>query len=384
MQERKFTEVYEIDDYEILTDSGWQDVVRIGKTVEYRVWEISTGKRSLLCADDHILFNEKVEEVFAKDLKVGNFVMTESGIEEITVARDLGYDVEMYDLEVDHEDHRYYTNGFLSHNTLWICHIATSLLMSGHNVLYVSAEMSEEMIGKRMDANLLDYTMDNLDIKLDKKEYFNKVKELYGKTTGRMKIVEYSPGACNALTLRNLLQEYKLKDSFVPDVVILDYLNLFGSFRLPSHAMQNSYLWVKSVAEEFRGLARELNFSCIAPTQTNRSGVDAGQDTDMGDTAESFGLPMTADWMGAIIQNDELFRLCKYLLKTLKTRFGENINEVLTVGVNRSHMRLYDLPEDQQELPLHVKDMLKQQAEEIKLKKDKEASEDLSMNFKFS
>lgn len=267
--------------------------------------------------------------------------------------------------------------------TLWTCHWACALAANGYNVLYISGEMAEEMIAQRLDANILDMPMDDLGMDLDRKSYLKKVRAAYENTTGRLKIKEYSAGACNALHIQNLLNEYKLKDDFVPDVIICDYLNLFASFRLPAAAMSNTYLYTKSVAEELRGLGRENNCAIVAPTQTNRSGASAGESTDMGDTADSFGLPMTADWMGAIIQNEELFELGKYLLKTLKSRFGDNINTIYTVGVTRSHMRLYELPEEQHEIPQHMKDMLAVQAASQKANKDKDAMNDLAMSMNF-
>ena len=265
--------------------------------------------------------------------------------------------------------------------TLFLCHHAASLIKNGYNVLYVSGEMDENLIAQRIDANLLDLQMDDFNLDLDRKDYLKRVRDLYGKVQGRLKIKEYSPGACNALHLKTLLQEYKLKDDFVPDVVILDYINLFSSYRLPAAAMSNTYLYTKTVTEEMRGLAREFNYSCISATQTNRGGADAGDSTDMSDTADSYGLPMTVDGLYAIIQNEELFKLGKYLTKVLKSRFGDNINEIYSLGVTRSHMRLHDLEEDQQELPQHIKDQLAYQAQKDREKKNTEATEDIGMKF---
>jgi replicative DNA helicase len=265
--------------------------------------------------------------------------------------------------------------------TLWLCDQAVSLMKSGLNVLYVTGEMAEELIGQRLDANILNYEMGELGLELGKKEYLSRVRDLYSKTAGRLKIKEYSPGACNALSLQTLIQEYKLKEDFMPDVIILDYINLFGSFRLPAHAMSNTYLYTRTVTEEMRGLAREIGAVMISATQTNRDGAEQGENTGMGDTADSYGLPMTVDWMGAIIQNDELFRMMKYLLKCIKSRFGDNINSVYTVGVDRSHMKLYELPEEEHELPQNIKDHLAYQAAMAKAQKNNEAIEDLTLNF---
>lgn len=381
-QGKKFTEVKNIADYEVLTDTGWEDIKKSGKTIPYVIWRVETESgRFLECADTHILFTENLEEVFVSDIKIGDLVMTEDGAERVKKIDIKNKKIEMYDLELEEGNHRYFTNGFLSHNTLYLCHMATALTRAGYNVLYVSGEMDENLIAQRIDANILDMSMDEFNLELEKKAYLKKIRDVYTKVSGKLKIKEYSAGACNALHLKNLLQEYKLKDGFEADVVILDYINLFSSFRLPASAMSNSYLYVKTVAEEMRGLAREFNYSCISATQTNRGGADAGDSTDMSDTADSYGLPMTVDGLYAIIQNEELFNAGKYLNKVLKSRFGDNINTIYTCGVDRKHMRLLDLPEDQQELPQHIKDQLNWQAQKDREKKDKEATEDIGMTF---
>jgi KaiC/GvpD/RAD55 family RecA-like ATPase len=377
--------------------------------------------------DDDLLFNET--EKFAQDMafenvlkKAVDIVMDENSEKNITkgslpdLFRDalsisfsisLGHDyfrdaIDRYEFYTNEEEliafdvdalNKAFNNGLRRKSiscllgrtnigkTLWLCHIATDLTRSGYNVLYVSGEMDENLIAQRIDANFLDMAMDNFNLELDRKSYLKKIRNVYEKVSGKLKIKEYSAGACNALHLKNLLQEYKLKDGFEPDVIILDYINLFSSFRLPAAALSNSYLYVKSVAEEMRGLAREFNCACLTATQTNRGGSESGNETDMSDTADSYGLPMTVDGLYAIIQNEELFKIGKYLLKVLKTRYGDNINEIYTLGVDRSHMRLQDLPEDQQELPQHLKDELNWQAQKAREKKDREATEDIGMKF---
>ena len=385
--QRKFIEQYDVSDYEILTDSGWCDIAKSLKTVPYQVYEIKTELFELRAAGKHIIFDENLDEVFVEELVVGDVIQTIEGPEPITFITETLAEESMYDLQLSESSNkRYYTSGILSHNTnigktLYLCHMATALTRAGYYVLYVSGEMDENLIAKRIDANFLDMSMDDFNLELDRKPYLKKVRELYSKVSGKLKVKEYSAGACNALHLKNLLQEYKLKDNFVADVVILDYINLFASFRLPASAMANSYLYVKSVAEEFRGLAREFNFACVSATQTNRGGAEAGDSTGMDDTAESYGLPMTVDGLYAIIQNEELFTMGKYLNKVLKSRYGDNINEIYTCGVDRKHMRLMDLPENQQELPQHVKDQLSWQAQKDRAKKDDNATSDIGMTF---
>ncbi len=290
--QRKFVEKFNVSNYEILTDTGWVDVKKTLKTIPYEVYEMSTENFELRCAGKHILFDSNLNEVFVEDLNVGDLVFTIDGPEHITQIKRTYESESMFDLQLSNDSNkRYYTNGFLSHNTnvgktLFLCHIATALTRLGYNVLYVSGEMDENLIAQRVDANFLDMPMNDFNLDMDKKSYLKKIRNVYEKVSGKLKIKEYSAGACNALHLKNLLQEYKLKDGFEADVVILDYINLFSSFRLPASAMANSYLYTKSVAEEMRGLAREFNFACVSATQTNRGGADAGNETDMSDTAD--------------------------------------------------------------------------------------------------
>jgi len=254
--------------------------------------------------------------------------------------------------------------------SLWLVHLACSFLKIGKNVLYVSAEMSESMITKRADANLLDVSLNEFTDVLDKKQYLSKIKELHSKTQGKLIVKEYATGSANANHIKNLLNEIQTKRGFLPDVVILDYLNIFSSSRLGAAAASNSYQYIKSIAEEFRGVAVMFDISIITATQTNRGGSSQGSDTDMTSTSESFGLPMTLDWMGAIIQTPELFEQNKYVLKVLKSRYNDNINAVYTIGVDRPKMKLINLEDSDQEIPIHIKDKLKQEQH----KKDNEES----------
>lgn len=262
--------------------------------------------------------------------------------------------------------------------TLILCHHAACFLKQGKNVLYISGEMSEDMITKRIDANLLDINMNEINKNLDKKMFLSRVKDLCLKTQGKLIVKEYPAGTANANHIKNLINEVKLKRGFVPDVVILDYLNLFGSSRLKSEASANSYHYIKSVAEELRGVAVTFNLAMISATQTNRTGSQQTSDLNMETaTSESYGLPMTVDAMIGIVQTPELFEQNKYVIKLLKSRFNDNINAVYTIGVDRPHMRLINLNESQQEIPLHIKDSLKRQQRE-------EEEREISEGFDFS
>jgi replicative DNA helicase len=241
--------------------------------------------------------------------------------------------------------------------SLVLCHLAASLLRAGKNVLYITGEMSEKMIGKRVDANLLDMDVNELGPTLDKGAFLGGIKEIFKKTQGKLITKEYPAGVANANHIKNLLNEIKQKRGFVPDVIVLDYLNLFGSSRLGNNAMANSYSYVKAVAEEMRGLAVLYDLALITASQINRSNAN-NSDVDMTGTSESFGLPMTCDWMAAIIQTPELFEQLKFIFKNLKSRYNSNINQVVTVGVDYGKMRLVNLGEADQEIPVSVRDAL--------------------------
>lgn len=247
--------------------------------------------------------------------------------------------------------------------TLVLCDNAAQLVAAGLNVLYISGEMAETMISKRVDANLLDIDMDNLSSKVDKRQFMTGIKDLYEKSCGRLIVKQYPAGTANIHHIRALIQEIKLKKDITIDAIVLDYLNLFASTRLPASAATNTYLYVKFVAEEFRGLCVDLNIPCITATQINRGGANAAPDAvDMTGISDSFGIAMTADWMAAIIQTPELFEQSKYLMKVIKSRFGDNINGIYTIGVERSKMRLHDLEESERAVPIHIKDQLAAQA----------------------
>ena len=260
--------------------------------------------------------------------------------------------------------------------TIWLCHLAASFLRSGKNVLYVSAEMSEDMISKRIDANLLDIPMGEINEHLSKKTYLSKVKDVLTKTEGKLIVKEYATGSANSNHVKNLINEIKMKRGFTPEILILDYLNIFASSRLASSAALNSYSYIKSISEEFRGLGTDMNLAVISATQTNRSGSKETTDIGMDATADSFGLPMSVDYLGAILQTTELFEENKYLLKNLKSRYGDNINTVYTLGVDRPKMRLLNLEDSEQELPKSVKDRLKYEQD-----KQDEIDDSLQLDF---
>ena len=225
--------------------------------------------------------------------------------------------------------------------SLFMCHAASNWLTQGKNVLYITLEMAEERIAERVDANLFDVTIDDLHA-MPKDMYDNKVSKLQKKTIGQLIIKEYPTASAHSGHFRALLNELSLKKTFKPDVVFIDYLNICASSRFKGGNI-SSYFYIKAIAEELRGLAVEFDVPIFSATQTTRSGFTS---TDIGleDTAESFGLPATADFMFALISNDQLDQLNQLKVKQLKNRFGDpSMNRSFIIGVDRSKMRLFDV-----------------------------------------
>tara|TARA_X000001036_G_scaffold354164_1_gene335667 strand:+ start:6073 stop:7440 length:1368 start_codon:yes stop_codon:yes gene_type:complete len=234
--------------------------------------------------------------------------------------------------------------------SLFMCHIAAAALTEGQNVLYITMEMAEERIAERIDANLLNVPIDQLD-KMSKDMFTTKVADLARKTTGKLIIKEYPTGAAHSGHFRALLNELKLKKQFVPNIIFIDYLNICSSSRMKGlGGAINSYSYIKAIAEELRGLAVEFELPIFSATQTNRSGY-SNSDVGLEDTSESFGLPATADLMFALITSEELDKMGQLMVKQLKNRYNDpTAYRRFVVGVDRSKMRLYDIEENQQTL----------------------------------
>ena len=230
--------------------------------------------------------------------------------------------------------------------SLFMCHVAAGALAQGHNVLYITMEMAEERIAERIDANLLNVPIDQLE-NLSKDMFTDKVSQIAAKTQGKLIIKEYPTGQAHSNHFRALLNELKLKKNFVPELIFIDYLNICASSRMKGMGGAiNSYSYIKSIAEELRGLAVEFNVPIMSATQTTRSGY-SNDDVGLEDTSESFGLPATADLMFALISNDELNNLGKIMVKQLKNRYNDPTKyNRFTLKVDRSKMRLEDDTED--------------------------------------
>lgn len=227
--------------------------------------------------------------------------------------------------------------------SLFMCHIAANALVQGRNVLYITMEMAEERIAERIDANLLNVPIDQID-NLSSSMLTSKVGDIAAKTNGKLIIKEYPTGAANTSHFRALLNELKLKKNFVPDIIFIDYLNICASARMKGMGGSiNSYTYIKAIAEELRGLAVEFNLPIMSATQTTRSGYSSS-DPGLEDTSESFGLPATADLMFALVSSEELVAQGQIMVKQLKNRYNDpNKDKRFVIGVDRSRMKLYDV-----------------------------------------
>ena len=342
--------------YEVEVDSpdGYVPVnffINKGMYEEYEL--LMMGGNKVSCNESH-LFETTEGWISAKEMEQSNLIyklITNEGIKIGRVYKN-NKQIPIVDINVNHQNHRYYTNGVSSHNTgvgksLFMCHVAASVLLQGRNVLYITLEMAEERIAERIDANLLNVPIQDIG-DLPKQMFENKVTSLAKKTQGTLIIKEYPTASAHSGHFKSLLNELALKKSFKPDIIFIDYLNICASSRFKGGSNINSYTLVKSIAEELRGLAVEFNVPIMSATQTTRSGFGSS-DVELTDTSESFGLPATADLMFALISTEELEELGQILVKQLKNRYNDpTIHKRFVVGIDRAKMRLYDVEQSAQ------------------------------------
>lgn len=343
--------------YEVEVDSpdGFVSVSMFVDKGEWDEYQLTLRDGRVVRVNENHLFETADGWVYAKDMYRGKFpsylVLTDTGWVDGRVTK-TGNKIPIVDIQVEHENHRYYTNGISSHNTgvgksLFMCHVAAAALMQSKNVLYITMEMAEERIAERIDANLLNMTMDELGT-CDRDIYQTRIGKLIKKSAGKLIVKEYPTASGHAGHFKALLEELKTKRNFAPDLIVVDYLNICASSRLKHGTGVNSYTYVKSIAEELRGLAQEYNVPLLTATQTTRGGYD-NTDVDLTDTSESFGLPATADLMFALISTEELENLNQIMVKQLKNRYNDpSYYKRFVIGVDRSRMKLYDVEESAQ------------------------------------
>ena len=291
-------------------------------------FDVSIGHDYFLNADDRFDFYHRKEEHIPFDLQYFNEI-TKGGLVRKTLNIALA--------------------GTGVGKSLFMCHCAANNLTQGKNVLYITMEMAEEKIAERIDANLLNVTVDELSI-IPKDVYDKKINRVKEKTVGKLIVKEYPTASAGSSHFRHLLNELRIKRNFVPDVIYIDYLNICSSSRIKSGANVNSYTYIKAIAEELRGLAVEFNVPVVSATQTTRGGY-GNSDVELTDTSESFGLPATADLMFALISTEDMEALGQLMVKQLKNRYNDpTINKRFVVGIDRAKMRLYNVEQSAQTL----------------------------------
>ena len=287
------------------------------------------GHDYLVDADDRFDFYHTVEEKIPFDLEFFNRI-TKGGLPPKTLNIALA--------------------GTGVGKSLFMCHMAANCLSMGKNVLYITLEMAEERIAERIDANLMNISMEDLH-DLPKSMYDNKIAKIIKSTSGKLIVKEYPTASAHTGHFRGLIKELAIKKSLKPDIVFVDYLNICASTRYKGQSNVNSYMYIKAIAEELRGLAVEINVPIMSATQTTRSGF-TNSDIGLEDTSESFGLPATADLMFALISNEELDELNQIAVKQLKNRYNDlTVNKRFVIGIDRAKMQLFDIkPEEQDDL----------------------------------
>lgn len=341
-----------LGDYDVEIDSP-DGYVPVSRFVDKGMWDeyvVDYADKSISVNENH-LFETQDGWTLTKDMVDKPFqVLTENGEYVDVTVRKGDSQVPIVDIQVDHENHRYYADGLSSHNTnvgksALMCFLAGELMRQGKNVLYISAEMSEEALYERNDAHLMDVTTDQLkDPNLDKKWFMSKLKKLQQRGAGRYIAKEYPTSSVHAGHIKNYLKELEQKKKFKPDIIFLDYINIFTSSRYKTLNGVNSYSYIKAIAEEMRGLAVEHEVPIMTATQLNREGSNA-MSPDLTNTSESFGLPATADWMGAIVTSENLMEMNQQLIINLKTRYGAKKKESKSqlVEVEFEKMRYKDV-----------------------------------------
>ena len=336
--------------YEVEVDSpdGYVPVnffINKGMYEEYEL--LMMGGNKVSCNESH-LFETTEGWISAKEMEQSNLIyklITNEGIKIGRVYKN-NKQIPIVDINVNHPNHRYYTNGVSSHNTgvgksLFMCDYAANCLSLGKNVLYITMEMAEEKIAERIDANLFNVNIKDL-VDLSESVFNSRINELKRKTQGRLVIKEYPTAAAHVGHFKSLLNELSLKKVFKPDIIFIDYLNICASSRYKG-AIVNSYTYVKAIAEELRGMAVEHNVPIVTATQTTRSGF-GNSDVDITDTSESFGLPATADFMFALIATEDLEKDGRIMVKQLKNRYNDpTMYKRFLVGVDRARMKLYNV-----------------------------------------
>jgi hypothetical protein len=357
----KFIEAYEVDDMQVLTPEGWVDIEGIGKTIEYDEWYIITsGDKDLICADKHILyrcenldFDSKkcdITEIYCEDLKVGNWIMTKDGPEEVLHLALTGEKSHMYDLQLSEGSNKqYYTNDILSHNSLWMQNFAVRAADNGYNVLYITLEMSERKVMKRVGAMRLkipinDYDEMSKDTDFIKKRIANLSKQgggtdLFEKKIGKIITKFWAAGTATVNDFDNYLQRLKEKRDLDINMIIVDYITLIAPVK--GIGADNLYTKGKQLAEGLRALGAKYNCPVVTGVQVAKDAWNSA-DITLESVPESKAIAETADTFFAIIRTEEMKRQNLYRFKLLKQRDGDFLKSQIRLNLNPTYLTLED------------------------------------------
>lgn len=339
--DRKFVETYKVKDYEIFTDGGWQDIYAIGKTIPYNIWKINTKDFELKCADKHLVFDEFMHTVYVDQLKSGDKIQTIKGLQEIISVENFEEKVSMYDLELDYKtNRRFYTNGILSHNSMWMQNIAVKAADQGANVVYVTLEMGSQKCMKRMGSMRLKIPADEYNEKskdtIFMKNRINSLKNmnngLFNSKPGKIFVKKYNTSDCTVTDLDNYIHKLETSKGIKINMILVDYINIMSIEKGLDFANM-LFLKGKHLAEGLRYIADKHNCCVITATQTDKS-VWGANDIDLKNMPESKAIAETADSVWAIIRNPEMKKNNIYRLKILKLRDGEHSGEQIRFDFN--------------------------------------------------
>jgi len=339
-----------MEDYDVEIDSP-DGYVPVSRFVDKGMWNeyvVDDGVGNSVRVNENHLFLCERGWVLTKEMLATDRILKDDGSYHSVQVTKTGNRIPIVDLAIDHENHRYYANGFTSHNTnvgksALMIFLASEFLRMGKNVLYITLEMDEDSVYERVDANLLGVPTDKLD-QLSKEDFMSRVGKLKEKTHGKFKCKEFPTSSAHVGHFRYLLKELKQKSNFEPDFVFVDYINICASSRYKAGSGSiNSYSYVKAIAEEIRGLAVEFDLPIMTATQVNRDGMN-NQNPDMTSTSESFGLPATLDWFIALTADEVMRENGQQQVHLLKTRWGnkQRVGSQM-VGIDWDLMRYYDV-----------------------------------------
>lgn len=339
--DRKFIETYKVKDYEIFTDGGWQDIYAIGKTIPYNIWKINTKDFELKCADKHLVLDEFMHTVYVDKLKSGDKIQTIKGLQEVISVENFDEKVSMYDLELDYKtNRRFYTNGILSHNSMWMQNIAVKAADQGANVVYVTLEMGSQKCMKRMGSMRLKIPADEYNEKskdtIFMKNRINSLKNmnngLFNSKPGKIFVKKYNTSDCTVTDLDNYVHKLETSKGIKINMILVDYINIMSIEKGLDFANM-LFLKGKHLAEGLRYIADKHNCCVITATQTDKS-VWGANDIDLKNMPESKAIAETADSVWAIIRNPEMKKNNIYRLKILKLRDGEHSGEQIRFDFN--------------------------------------------------